>query len=54
VADALATADLTTGPQGQPMTFPERLEEILARYPARGRREIVRGDQCAALAISYI
>jgi len=33
VADALATADLTTGPRGQPMTFPQRLEEILARYP---------------------
>jgi putative nucleotidyltransferase with HDIG domain len=32
-ADALATADLTTGPQGQPMTFPQRLEEILRRYP---------------------
>jgi len=34
VADALAAADLTTGPQGQPMTFPARLEEILRRYPA--------------------
>ena len=33
VAEALATADLTTGPRGQPMTFPQRLEEILARYP---------------------
>jgi hypothetical protein len=33
LTDALATADLTTGPQGQPMTFQERLEEILQRYP---------------------
>jgi len=33
-ADALATADLTTGPQGQPMTFQARFEEILQRYPA--------------------
>jgi len=33
VTDALATADLTTGPQGQPMTFQGRLAEILRRYP---------------------
>jgi hypothetical protein len=33
VPDALATADLTTGPQGQPMTFQARLREILQRYP---------------------
>ena len=33
VADALATADLTTGPQGQPMSFQARMQEILDRYP---------------------
>lgn len=33
-ADALTYADLTTGPDGQPMTVPQRLEEILQRYPA--------------------
>jgi putative nucleotidyltransferase with HDIG domain len=49
VADALATADLTTGPQGQPMTFETRMDEILQRYPTdspvhramkRGRPEL--------------
>jgi putative nucleotidyltransferase with HDIG domain len=33
VADALTYADMTTGPQGQPMTVHERLAEILQRYP---------------------
>jgi len=33
VSDALAAADLTTGPQGRWMTFEERLAEILERYP---------------------
>lgn len=33
VADALTYADMTTGPQGQPMTVRERLTEILQRYP---------------------
>lgn len=33
VADALTYVDMTTGPQGQPMTVRERLAEILARYP---------------------
>ena len=33
VPDALATADLTTGPQGQAMTFDARMTEILHRYP---------------------
>lgn len=31
--DALDTADLTTGPDGQSMTFDERMDEILHRYP---------------------
>ncbi|MCP2165574.1 HD domain-containing protein [Goodfellowiella coeruleoviolacea] len=31
--DALAAADLTTGPDGQPLTFDERMDEILTRYP---------------------
>jgi predicted hydrolase (HD superfamily) len=34
VTDALVVADLTTGPQGQPFSFAERLDEILTRYPA--------------------
>lgn len=33
VADALTYVDMTTGPQGQPMTVRERLTEILERYP---------------------
>jgi HD superfamily phosphodiesterase len=33
VADALTYADLTVGPQGQPMTVEERLAEVLRRYP---------------------
>lgn len=32
VDDALVAADLTTSPTGQPVTFDERIEEILARY----------------------
>lgn len=32
VADALVTADMTTGPDGQRLTFAERMDEILARY----------------------
>ena len=31
--DALVVADLTTGPQGQPLTYDERIGEILERYP---------------------
>ncbi|WIX81679.1 HDIG domain-containing protein [Amycolatopsis carbonis] len=31
--DALVAADLTTGPQGQSLTYDERIEEILQRYP---------------------
>lgn len=31
--DALDTADLTTGPDGQRLTFDERMDEILRRYP---------------------
>jgi hypothetical protein len=34
VMDILIAADLTTGPQGQALTFTERLDEILTRYPA--------------------
>lgn len=32
--DALATADLTTGPDGRPLLYAERIAEILARYPS--------------------
>lgn len=32
--DALDTADLTTGPDGRPLTFDERMDEIMQRYPA--------------------
>ncbi|MGH3631229.1 MAG: phosphohydrolase, partial [Sciscionella sp.] len=32
--DALDTADLTTGPDGQTLTFDQRMDEILDRYPA--------------------
>ncbi|GAA4544206.1 HD domain-containing protein [Pseudonocardia xishanensis] len=31
--DALALADLTTGPAGEPLTYDERIAEILHRYP---------------------
>ena len=31
--DALATADLTTGPGGEPLTYDQRVTDILARYP---------------------
>ena len=34
VADALWMADMTTGPDGERFDYPERLREILARYPA--------------------
>ena len=30
---ALSTADLTIGPGGEPMTFDQRVDDILARYP---------------------
>ncbi|QFU94072.1 hypothetical protein YIM_44705 [Amycolatopsis sp. YIM 10] len=33
VLDALVTADLTTGPGGEQMTYDERIAEILKRYP---------------------
>jgi putative nucleotidyltransferase with HDIG domain len=32
VSDALTYADQTTGPQGQPMSFDERIAEMLARH----------------------
>ncbi|MBB5852524.1 HD domain-containing protein [Amycolatopsis umgeniensis] len=32
--DALVTADLTTGPGGESVTYDERISEILSRYPA--------------------
>jgi hypothetical protein len=31
--DALVTADLTTGPDGERLSYDERIEEILRRYP---------------------
>lgn len=34
VMDALITADLTTGPTGEPMTYAQRVAEICHRYPA--------------------
>ena len=34
VMDALVAADLTIGPHGQRLTYDERLDEILTRYPA--------------------
>lgn len=34
VMDALITADLTTGPDGTPCTYDQRIDEVLARYPA--------------------
>lgn len=34
VMDALVTADLTTGPSGERLTYDERIAEILERYPA--------------------
>lgn len=33
VMDALVTADLTTGPSGERLTYDERIAEILKRYP---------------------
>jgi putative nucleotidyltransferase with HDIG domain len=33
VMDALVTADFTIGPQGQNLSYDERVEEILRRYP---------------------
>ncbi|MGW5744577.1 HD domain-containing protein [Amycolatopsis sp. NPDC003861] len=33
ILDALVTADLTTGPDGQRLTYDERIAEILKRYP---------------------
>jgi len=33
VSDALTYADLTTGPDGQPVTVEQRIAEILCRYP---------------------
>lgn len=33
LADALWMADMTTGPAGERFDYPERLREILARYP---------------------
>jgi hypothetical protein len=32
--DALVVADLTTGPQGRRLTYDERFDGILTRYPA--------------------
>jgi hypothetical protein len=34
ILDALVTADLTTGPDGEPLSYDERIAEILSRYPA--------------------
>jgi hypothetical protein len=32
--DALVLADLTTGPEGERVSYDERIDEILRRYPA--------------------
>jgi len=34
--DALVTADLTTGPDGERLSYDERIDEILRRYPVDG------------------
>ena len=34
VMDALVFADMTTSPQGEPVAFEQRIDEILQRYPA--------------------
>jgi hypothetical protein len=33
VMDALTCADMTVGPEGQPVTFEQRVAEVLDRYP---------------------
>ncbi|MBP2340267.1 hypothetical protein JOF41_006445 [Saccharothrix coeruleofusca] len=34
LSDALATADLTTGPSGESVSYDERIDEVFTRYPA--------------------
>ncbi|TWP51355.1 HD domain-containing protein [Lentzea tibetensis] len=34
LSDALATADLTTGPDGERFSYDERIDEVFVRYPA--------------------
>ncbi|MFC7612339.1 hypothetical protein ACFQV2_00265 [Actinokineospora soli] len=41
--DALDTADLTTGPAGEPLTFDERMDEILVRYPRHPSSPVLAG-----------
>jgi hypothetical protein len=51
--DALTFADMTTGPAGQPMTFNQRVDEILRRYPPDDpvHRAIVRAQPLLQTAV---
>jgi hypothetical protein len=51
--DALVYADMTTGPAGQRVTFDERTDEILTRYPADDpvHRAISRSRQTLGAAV---
>ena len=53
VMDALTFADMTTGPAGQPMTFGQRVDEILRRYPPDDpvHRAIVRAQPLLQTAV---
>jgi predicted hydrolase (HD superfamily) len=53
VTDALIAADMTTGPQGQPLAVEERIREILERYPKASpvRRANVRAAPIIAAAV---
>src|SRR5215207_716133 len=53
VMDALTFADMTTGPAGQPMTFNQRVDEILRRYPPDDpvHRAIVRAGPLLQTAV---
>lgn len=48
VMDALITADLTTNPQGQPVSFEDRVAEILQRYEPGSdvHRAVTRAREC--------
>jgi putative nucleotidyltransferase with HDIG domain len=49
VADGLTYADLTTGPQGQPMTVAERLAEMLRRHGPASPHALVHHLRAPAL-----
>jgi hypothetical protein len=54
--DALIYADMTTGPAGQPLTFDERMDEILARYSPEDpvHRAITRSRPSLGKAVSRV